>query len=146
MPAFKKLLRMAASSTAASAVDLVTLFTVLQLLPLWPGAAGAVGCVAGGAVNFALCRGWVFQKRGEGWLGQLWRYAILVVLAGALLAGAVIQLATAVVGLPVLLAKGISAALVLACWNYPISARLVFKGAHAGLGGEARLSPRAAKP
>jgi len=125
----KRLARMAASSTAASAVDLVTLFAVLQLLPLWPGAAGAVGCVAGGAVNFALCRGWVFRDRGEGWLGQILRYALLVVLAGALLAGVVIQLATAVIGLPVLLAKGISAALVLVCWNYPISNRLVFRGA-----------------
>jgi putative flippase GtrA len=121
---------MAASSSAASVVDLATLFTLLHLLHLWPGAAGALGCMAGGAVNFALNRRWVFgdlqRQHGAHWRGQLLRYALLVVLGGALGSGLVIQLTVAGLGLPVIVAKAIAAALVLACWNYPVSARLVF--------------------
>lgn len=122
-----RLARMAVSSTAASAVDLVTLLSLVNLVHLWPGAAGTLGCLAGGTVNFVLNRSWVFRSRGAGWLGQLLRYGLLVVLGGALAAGAVIQLGVAALGLPVLLAKAIAAALVLACWNYPVSAHLVFR-------------------
>jgi putative flippase GtrA len=126
-----RLARLALSSVAASVVDLGTLLLLLHLFQLWPGVAGGLGCVAGGAVNFTLNRRWVFDARTGGWLTQLLRYGLLVVLGGALIAGAAIQLAVALLGLPVLLAKGIAAVLVLACWNYPVSSRLVFdKGGH----------------
>ena len=118
---------MVLSSTAASAVDLATLLGLLHLAHLAAGLAGAAGCVAGGVVNFALNRAFVFRRGGRGWLGQLLRYAVLVVLAGALIAGGIIQLGVTVLGLPVLAAKAIAAALVLGCWNYPVSARLVFR-------------------
>lgn len=123
----RRLARLVVSSSAASVVDLLTLFTLINLLPIWPGAAGAAGCIAGGAVNFLLNRNWVFTRRSGGWLGQLLRYGLLVVLGGALVAGTMIHVGIVVLGLPVLLAKGVSAALVLTCWNYPISARLVFR-------------------
>ena len=122
-----RLLRMAASSSAASIVDLLTLLSLVKLCQLWPGPAGAIGCLAGGAVNFALNRRWVFCQRDGRWGRQLLSYVLLVVLGGALGAGALIHLAIALLGLPVLLAKAIAAALVLACWTYPISSRLVFR-------------------
>jgi len=118
--------RMALCSSAATAVDLATLCGLIKVFGLWPGAAGVLGCLAGGAVNFALNRKWVFPSSDRRWLGPLLRYGLLVVLGGALVAGGLIQLGIAVLGLPVLLAKGAAAALVLACWNYPVSARLVF--------------------
>jgi putative flippase GtrA len=118
---------MIASSTAASALDVTVLIALCHLGHLAAGAAAALGALAGGALNFALTRRWVFRGGGTGrWWRQAAAYGVLVVLCGALLSGLIVQLWMTRLGGPVLLAKLGAAALVLLGWNYPIASRVVF--------------------
>jgi putative flippase GtrA len=114
------------SSAAASAVDLVTLLVLARTTQLAVGVSAGVACLLGGAVNFALNRTWVFPTRRGNALKQLALYAILVVIGGALLGGAVVQLATVTLGLSLIVAKAASATLVFVGWNYPIASRFIF--------------------
>jgi putative flippase GtrA len=118
--------RALASSAVASGVDVVTLLALIHVTHVTAGVAAAIGCLAGGIANFALSRAWVFQSKGQA-MRQLVTYGILVVGCGALLSGAVVQLATVALGLSVLAAKCAAAVLVFFGWNYPIAARLVFR-------------------
>ena len=54
-------------------------------------------------------------------------YGLLIVLGGAVLGGAVIHVAVALLAMSMLGAKLLAAALVFVCWNYPVSALVVFK-------------------
>ena len=122
------------SSTAASAVDVIALLVLARTTHLAAGVAAALACVLGGAVNFALNRTWVFADdapsargtRGGNPLRQLALYSLLVVIGGALLGGAVVQLATVTLGLSLLAAKAVSAVLVFVGWNYPVASFVVF--------------------
>src|SRR5262245_35219781 len=55
--------RMAVTSIAATAVDATVLGALARMHGLPAGLAVALGCLAGGVVNFALLRAWVFPGR-----------------------------------------------------------------------------------
>lgn len=122
----RKPMRAAFASAAATAVDVATLLLLVRVAHVTAGVAAALGCLAGGAMNFALGRRWVFAARGR--VGrQLALYGVLVVVGGALLAGTLVHLATAELGAPVVAARAGVAAVVFALWTYPVSERVVFR-------------------
>jgi putative flippase GtrA len=123
----ERVARLLASSAAATAVDVAVLLVLVGVGRIAPGLAAVLGCLAGGVVGFVLARRFVFEARGRDWLRQVAAYGLLVVLGGALIAGLLVHVATAGMGAPVLLAKAIAACLVLAGWNYPLSAYVVFR-------------------
>jgi len=119
--------RLAASSAAASATDVVLLLVACGVLGIPPIIGATLACLAGGAVNFALNRRFVFRRTEVAWWRQWLRYLGLIVLAGAVLSGGLVH-AGVQLGLPLLIAKGVAALVVLAGWNYPLSAFWVFGG------------------
>ena len=125
--------RAATSSALASAADVVVLLALVRTAHVKVGLAAALGCLAGGTVNFLITRRWVFRPRTPGpasarrTLQQMALYGLLIVLGGAVLGGAVIHVAVALLAMSMLGAKLLAAALVFICWNYPVSALVVFK-------------------
>ena len=120
-----RIARLATSSGVSSLSDAIVLVVLCRGLDWTPGLAAIAGCLVGGAINFALNRSWVFEAQRGAVLRQAIAYASLVVCGGAILSGLIVG-ALAGAGIPLLIAKGSALVLVLAGWNYPISARLVF--------------------
>jgi putative flippase GtrA len=119
--------RLFTASVVATLVDAAVLLGLAHHGGVAARPAAIAGCLAGGAVNFALSRGWVFGARRRALLPQALRYAVLVVVGGALWSGLAIGL-VADAGAPLLVAKAIAVPLVMIGWTYPVSARLVFGG------------------
>ncbi len=119
-------LRAGIASLLASVVDLATLLLIAQTAHVAAGLAVALGCLAGGAVNFALSRRWVFRTRGAGRRRQFALYGFVIVGGGAVLAGLLVQLATTTLGAPLLPARCAIAVVLFVCWNYPLSSLVVF--------------------
>ena len=114
-----------AASTAAAAADLSVLSISRRAgVAVW--LAALFGCLAGGVANFAVQRKKVFVRATTGVTTSAIRYALLVVLGGALLTSVLMSLGVSL-GLPFLIARGAVGLVVLASWNYPISKRVVFK-------------------
>ena len=124
--AFGRTTRMVATSLASSVVDVLTLLTLASLEGMPVGAAAASGCLAGGIANFFLMRHFVFPAQDEDWLRPLALYLVSVVLCGALPSGAIVQVAVRL-GAAILLAKAIAQATTLVTWNFPVTARFVFR-------------------
>jgi putative flippase GtrA len=123
-------LRAATSSALASVTDIAVLLILVNTAHLTVGIAAALACLAGGTVNFAVKRRWVFRgaaARGRSAARQLILYGLLVVAGGAFLAGVVVQVAIARFAMPMLAAKALAAVVVFCLWNYPVSAHVVFK-------------------
>lgn len=120
------MLRVLAASAAASLTDVVMLLTLVALaVPV--AAATAIGCLCGGAVNYVITRRFVFRLRHTGAWRRFAAYMGVVVGAGAAVSSAVVHVGSVALGLPILVAKAIAAALVLAAWNYPIAKRLFLR-------------------
>lgn len=114
------------TSLAATTVDVVLLLVLARVRHMPAGVAAAGGCLAGGFANFFLMRQFVFRRPEEGWLKPLLLYLFSVVLCGALLSGAIVQIAVHL-GAAILLAKVIAQATTMLTWNFPVTARLVFR-------------------
>lgn len=131
-PAIARLLRVLVSSGAATVADTGVLFGLVHAAGVAPALATVIGALLGGAVNFALTRAWVFDRRGPGWLAQAARYFVVVVGGGALVSAAVVAAALAV-GAPLLVAKTLAVVVTLTSWTYPMARRVI-------------VAPRAACP
>jgi len=126
----QRALRAATSSALASACDVLILLALLRAAHVAAGTAAALGCLAGGLINFTLTRRWVFRPRrsnSRSTAQQLALYGLLVIAGGALLAGAIVHVATVRFAVPVLSAKALAAVLVFCLWNYPVSSMVVFR-------------------
>lgn len=121
----RRLVRLAVASGLATTTDTAVLVALTVIAGLAPGLAAIAGCLAGGAVNFALSRRWVFAARGRAWWPQAVRYAVIVVGGGAAVSGVVVAVLCAG-GAPLLVAKAAAIAVTLAAWTYPWSSRVVF--------------------
>jgi putative flippase GtrA len=120
-----RLVRLVAASTIATLIDATVLVLCAHRMGLAAGLAGALGAGAGGVVNFAINRIWVFDAGRGPVLAQAAAYAAIVVGGGALLTAAIVGAAVAG-GAPLLVAKGGAVAAVMLLWTYPVSARMVF--------------------
>lgn len=123
-PRLARVLRLGISSGAATMVDTALLFVLVHATGFAPGPAALLGSLAGGAVNFAINRRWVFAV-GGGWLGQALRYFAIVVGGGAVVSAAAVA-ALCALGLPLLIAKGAAVLITMAAWTYPMASRVVF--------------------
>jgi putative flippase GtrA len=93
--------------------------------------AAFIATLAGAATNFTLNKYVAFHDRARLTLAQVLRFDVVAVVA-ALLMAAAMKVATATLGLPVVVAKLACAAMVFAVWTYPAQRRLVFvRGAEA---------------
>lgn len=119
---FRRLSRQLTASVIATAIDLVLLLTLCFAAGVPPSIAAGTGAVAGGVVNFAIGRAWVFESRGPV-LAQAVGYAGLVLVCGALLNAAIVGTVVAT-GVPLLIAKAFAVAAVMIGWTYPASSRI----------------------
>lgn len=127
-------LRVAATGGIATAVDTAVLVALCWGAGVVPGLAALLGCLAGGALNFAINRRWIFRATDRSWIVQALAYGVIVVGGGAIVSGLAVAAGVAV-GLPLLAAKVGAAGVSLVAWTYPISARVVFRCA------DARIAP-----
>ena len=121
-----KPVRLLAASCAACATDVATLLVLVHGLHLGRGVATLLACVAGGAVNFALCRAWLGSAQQPAAV-QAARYGVLVVFGGGVWQGVLAHAVTARFAWPLLAVKAMSATLVTLGWNWPIATRVVFR-------------------
>jgi len=84
-----------------------------------------IATLAGAATNFTLNKYVAFHDRSPLTLGQVVRFDVVAIVAASLMAAAM-KVATATLGLPVVVAKLACAAVVFAVWTYPAQRRLVF--------------------
>jgi putative flippase GtrA len=84
-----------------------------------------IAALAGAVTNFTINKYVAFRDRSPISIGQVARFNVVAVVA-ALLMAAVMKIATANLGLPVVIAKLACAAIVFAIWTYPAQRRLVF--------------------
>lgn len=120
-----RVLRLGVSSGVATLVDTALLFVLVHAAGVVAGLAAFAGSLAGGAVNFAISRRWVFAASVAGWIGQALRYAAIVVAGGAVVSAAAVA-ALYAIGLPLLIAKGAAVLITMAAWTYPMASRVVF--------------------
>jgi len=109
----------------ATAVDVSALVLMVQHgAPV--AAAAFTGAALGAVMNFAWNKYVAFRDRSPISGHQLARFGLVAVATATLLAAAM-HLVAVVLGVPVLLAKLICAAVVFAVWTYPAQRRLVFR-------------------
>ena len=124
-PRLARVLRLGVSSGVATLVDTAILFALVHAIGFAPGPAALLGSLAGGAVNFAINRRWVFTSAVAGWIGQALRYFAIVVAGGAVVSAAAVA-ALCALGLPLLVAKAAAVLITMAAWTYPMASRVVF--------------------
>jgi putative flippase GtrA len=126
---FQRILRYVGASAVASGLDLAALCLLAGVAGLRAGVATTLASLAGGAINFGLCRAWLGGK-GRPALAEIARQALLygglVIVGGGLWCGVAVELLITRLALPLVLAKGCASLLVLVAWNYPLSALVVF--------------------
>ncbi len=115
------------AAVTATAVDFTTMIALVELVRVPPAIATVLGAVVGGLTNFLVTRRWAFHARHTGTVSsQALRYAV-VSSGGALLNGALVQLAIVVTPLSYVVARTIGSALVSVFYTYPLHARVVFR-------------------
>ena len=87
--------------------------------------AAFIAALAGAALNFAVNKYIAFRDTSPINLPQLLRFNVVVVVAALLMAGAM-KLVAVRLGVPMVMAKLVCAALVFALWTYPAQRRFVF--------------------
>ena len=87
--------------------------------------AAFIAALAGAALNFAVNKYLAFRDTSPINLPQLLRFNVVVVVAALFMAGAM-KLVAVRLGVPMVLAKLVCAALVFGLWTYPAQRRFVF--------------------
>jgi putative flippase GtrA len=114
------------ASVIASLCDYGITMLAVQVLKMDAVPAGITGTVAGGIINFALGRHWVFDAAHISPRRQAKRY--LLVWTGSLLLNAAgMYICTKPVGMYYMTAKIVSSVTVALAWNFPLQKRYVFK-------------------
>lgn len=115
-----------AASLLASGLDFVVTFLAVELLGWWYVSGTVTGTVAGGILNFALGRTWIFQATDKTLTMQAMKY--LLVWNGSLILNAAGVFAlTHYGGANYLISKIISSILVGFFYNYIIQKKYVFR-------------------
>lgn len=115
------------AAAVATALDFSTMIALVELFGAPPAIATVVGAVAGGVTNFLVTRRWAFHELHSGSVrSQAARYAV-VSSGGAILNGALVQLALVATPLSYIVARTIGSALVSVFYTYPLHARVVFR-------------------
>jgi putative flippase GtrA len=115
-----------AASFMASLVDYFITIVSVEILGFWYFAGSGIGTVAGGFVNFSLCRQWVFQSREKARHQQLLQYSI--VWAGYLiLTSTGVFLLTHYGGINYIISKIVVTLVMAFFYNYPFQKRYVFR-------------------
>jgi putative flippase GtrA len=126
----RQLLTAAIAGAFATGLDLGLLVSLVgQQVPI--PLATFIAALAGAVTNFTITKYVAFRDRSPISLGQVARFNVVAVVA-ALLMAAVMKIATAKLGVPVVAAKLACAAIVFAIWTYPAQRRLVFARGAAG--------------
>lgn len=109
---------------AATTLDIGLLVLLVRhhlAIPL----AAFFAALAGAALNFVVNKYLAFRDSSPINLPQLLRFNVVVVVASLFMAGAMNLLAVRL-GVPIVIAKLVCAALVFALWTYPAQRRFVF--------------------
>ena len=120
----RQLLTSGFSGVASTGIDLGVLVVLVAqhvTIPL----ATFIAALTGAGASFLLNKYVAFRDRSPLRLGQLVRFDLVALVAALLVAGAM-KLVAVTLGVPVVAAKLVCAALVFALWTYPAQRRLVF--------------------
>lgn len=115
------------AAAVATCIDFATMISLVELSGAQPAVAAMLGAAVGGITNFLVTRRWAFASRHSGSVGsQAVRYAA-VSFGGALLNGALVELALLATPLSYLVARTLGSALVSVFYTYPLHTRVVFR-------------------
>src|SRR5262249_44588039 len=120
----RQLLTSGISGVASTGIDLGVLVVLVAqhvTIPL----ATFIAALTGAGASFLLNKYVAFRDRSPLRLGPLLRFDLVALVAALLVAGAM-KLVAVTMGVPVVAAKLVCAALVFALWTYPAQRRLVF--------------------
>jgi len=122
----KTFLKANLAAIIATCGDYVFTFIMVELLHTDKVLAGISGTLAGGIINFFICRHWAFNAADGKVLRQGKRY--FITWAGNLMLNAVgLYLLINDAGIDYMLAKVITSLTVALAYNYPLQKRYVFK-------------------
>lgn len=122
----KLFLKANVASLIATFCDFAVTIILKELLKVDAVAASITGTVAGGIVNFLICRNWVFKAKGYPLYPQSKRY--FFTWAGNLLLNAgLVYLLIHFAGMNYLLAKTLTSITIAVAYNYPMQKKYVFK-------------------
>jgi putative flippase GtrA len=115
-----------AASFIASVVDYLITILSVELFGFWYFAGSSIGTVAGGFVNFSICRQWVFRSKGKSKQLQLIQYSI-VWMGYLVLTSTGVFFLTHYGGINYLLSKIVVTLVMAIFYNYPFQKRFVFR-------------------
>jgi len=114
------------ASVAATLCDFLFTIIAITLFGTDPVIASICGTIAGGIINFFICRHWVFDARNSSIHFQGKRY--LATWAGNLLLNSSgVTLLIKYAGLNYLISKVVTSLTVALAYNYPLQKKYVFK-------------------
>jgi len=114
-----------AGGVTATMLDVLVLAVLVRHGVAVAGAAFA-GALSGAAACFVINKRLAFRDRTPTSFEQVGRFS-LVAVATALLMAAAMQVVAVWIGLPVLVAKLVCAAVVFVVWSYPAQKKFVFR-------------------
>ena len=114
-----------ASSVFSTSVDFLTTIVLKEFFGVWYVLASFLGTIAGGAINFALGRRWVFDSREKGVSLQLIKY-IIIWCGNLFLTTFGVFVVAHYVGLSYIISKIIVAVVVGIGYNYMLQKKFVF--------------------
>jgi putative flippase GtrA len=114
-----------ASSVLSTTFDFLMTIIFKELFKFWYLIASVIGTIAGGAMNFALGRRWVFDGRNKKMPQQIIKY--IITWAGNLLfTTSGVFIFTHYLGLSYIISKVIAAIIVGVGYNYMLQKKFVF--------------------
>jgi putative flippase GtrA len=121
----RSLLGAGAGGLLATALDLAVL-TLLVRLGVPVAVAAFAGALAGAVACFVVNKHLAFGDRTPTTFDQVGRFALIAV-ATALFTAVAMHVVAVWIGVPVLVAKCVCAAIVFATWSYPAQKKFVFR-------------------
>lgn len=122
----KTFLKANVAATVASACDYVFTFVMVKFAGVDKVLACIGGTVAGGIINFLICRYWAF-KVADGAMIQQGKKYFLTWIGNLVLNASGVYLLIHVAGVDYMLAKVLISLTVALAYNYPLQKKYVFK-------------------
>jgi putative flippase GtrA len=123
-----RILKTGLAGIAGTLIDIIALIVLVEVAGVAVGWAAFLAASAGAVVVFTLSKLWAFRDRSPLAARQVGAFAFVSLVNATFMAFAV-HLMAIVMGMAYLIAKGLSAVLVFACWSYPAQSRIVFSRA-----------------